>query len=121
MAYFRKNDEETRRQGKIPEETDLPEETEIPEAQDETEDEEEYDDGFDELTEGGEEEQEPLTEEEQEEKRSKRFRLAFGAGNLTAVITGSVVILVLLALLLSMINFVINDVNRSFTLLQTRF
>ena len=44
-----------------------------------------------------------------------------GAGNLTAVITGTVVILVLLALLMNMIGFVINDADRNFTLFQTKF
>ena len=44
-----------------------------------------------------------------------------GAGNLAAVITGTVAILALLALLMSMIGFVLNDADRNFTLFQTRF
>jgi hypothetical protein len=44
-----------------------------------------------------------------------------GAGNLAAVITGSVVILILLALLMSMVSFVLNDADRNFTLFQMRF
>ena len=44
-----------------------------------------------------------------------------GAGNLVAVIGGAVVILVLLSLLFNMIHFVVNDMNRSFSLFQTNF
>lgn len=76
-----------------------------------------YDDGFDEPD----EEEELLYEEERKETIRKRFRFASGAGNLTAVITGAVVILVLLALLMSMISFVMNDAERNLTLFQTRF
>ena len=77
-----------------------------------------YDDGFDDPAEEPEEE---LSEEEKKAIRKKRFRLMSGAGNLTAVITGTVVILVLLALLMNMIGFVINDADRNFTLFQTKF
>ena len=42
------------------------------------------------------------------------------AGNLFAVITGAVAILLLLALLFNMISFVLNDADRNFTLFQTR-
>ena len=38
-----------------------------------------------------------------------------------SVIVGTVVILVLVALLLSMINFLQTDLNRNFSLLQTKF
>ena len=44
-----------------------------------------------------------------------------GAGNITAVIAGTVVILLLLALLMNMIGFVLNDADRNFTLFQTQF
>jgi hypothetical protein len=37
------------------------------------------------------------------------------------VIAGTVVILVLLALLMNMIGFVLNDADRNFTLFQLRF
>jgi len=81
--------------------------------------EDEYDDGFDELNETEEEE---LQDEEQIlENRNRKLRFFSGIGDLTAVIAGSVVILVLLALLLNMVSFVITDVNRNFTLFQTRF
>ena len=81
--------------------------------------EEEYDDGFDDMNE---EEQEGETDpEEKLERKKERFRLAVGAGNLVAVIGGTVAILILLALLFSMVNFVINDMGRSFSLFQTNF
>lgn len=77
--------------------------------------EEEYDDGFDELTE---EEEPELDPETKKELKKDRFRLAVGAGNLVAVIGGTVAILLLLTLLFNMIYFVINDMGRSFTLFQ---
>ncbi len=108
MAYFRENEtEETRRQAPV--------------APDDQNQEDyigsEYDDGFDDPFQ---EEEEPLTEEEKQEIRMDRFRIASGAGNLFAVITGAVVILLLLALLFNMISFVLNDADRNFTLFQTR-
>ena len=78
----------------------------------------EYDDGFDDFSE--EEEQYPLSRKKQENIRKNRFLMATGAGNLLAVITGTIAILILLALLFSMIGFVLNDVERNFTLFQTR-
>ncbi len=110
MAYFRANEsEETKRQ--------------LPVASDEQSDEQEeyiesdYDDGFDDPES---EEEEELTDEEIHEIRRHRFHLASGAGNLVAVITGTLVILLLLALLFNMIGFVLNDADRNFTLFQTR-
>ena len=101
MAYFKSNEEY--RQDEYTEEQ-----------------EELYDDGFDELNE------EPydvpeMTEEEIEERKQNQARLAYGAGNLFGVIAGAVLILVLLALIFSMIYFVINDMGRSFSLFQTNF
>ena len=77
-----------------------------------------YDDGFDELNE--EEEPEPDPEEVLEQKKD-RFKLAVGAGNLFAIIGGTVAILVLLTLIFNMVYFVINDMGRSFSLFQTNF
>ena len=78
----------------------------------------EYDDGFDDPEEQAEVQ---ISEEEQKEIQKRRYRMLSGAGNLTAVIAGTVVILILLALLMSMIGFVLNDAERNFTLLQTKF
>ena len=76
------------------------------------------DDGFDELT----QEDEPeLTEEEMEERKENHFRLAVGAGNLVAVIGGAVLILLLLTMIFSMAHYVINDMNRNFSLFSTNF
>ena len=112
MAYFRQNDGigETRQQPAVRPEEEYTDDREYVES--------DYDDGFDDPA--GEPEEE-LSEEEKQAIRKKRFRLMSGAGNLTAVITGTVVILVLLALLMSMIGFVINDADRNFTLFQTKF
>lgn len=76
-----------------------------------------YDDGLDDLS--GEDE----TEEDEllaPEEKKNRIRLAFGAGNLFSVILGTVVILVLLTLLLSMINFIMTDLSRNLSLFQNR-
>lgn len=110
MAYFRENEtEETTKK------TDCFSDGEKEEDSLEFE-ENDYDDGFEELT-----EETNLSDEERKEIRTKRFRAFSGAGNITAVITGTVVILILLALLMNMIGFVLNDADRNFTLLQTRF
>ena len=112
MAYFRRNEEmeETRQQPAV----------RPGEEYDDTPDyvESDYDDGFDDPAEEPEEE---ISEEEKQAIRKKRFRLMSGAGNLTAVIAGTAAILILLALLMNMIGFVINDADRNFTLFQTKF
>lgn len=110
MAYFRANEsEETKRQAPVASDEQSAEQEEYIES--------DYDDGFDDLEN---EEEEELTDEEIHEIRRHRFRLASGAGNLAAVITGTLVILLLLALLFNMIGFVLNDADRNFTLFQTR-
>ena len=102
MAYFRSN--EDYREEPYTEEQE-------PEA--------EYDDGFD-----GQDDEEPLPDLSPEEKTLRthnRFMLAMGAGNLFGVIAGTVLILLLLTLIISMIHFVITDMGRSFSLFQTNF
>ena len=79
-----------------------------------------YDDGLDDLSEE-EEEEEELTEEELKERKMSRIRLFFGAGNLVGTIAGAVLILLLIALLLSMVNFVMTDMKRNIVLFQTNF
>lgn len=81
--------------------------------------EEEYDDGFDELDDG--EAGEETDPEDGLERKRDRLRVAVGAGNLAAVIGGTVAILILLMLIINMIYFVINDMGRSFSLFQTNF
>ena len=103
MAYFKSNEQEPENEYS---------ETEQYEP--------EYDDGFDDLYESGEEVPE-LTGKEKAERTHNRLKLAFGAGNLFGVISGTVLILVLLTLIFSMIHFVITDMGRSFSLFQTNF
>ncbi len=73
----------------------------------------EYDDGFDE-PEAEEYQDEELTEEEKQEQKKDRVRMLFGAGDLTGIIAGTVVILLLLAFLFQMINFVRDDIHEFF-------
>lgn len=112
MAYFRENEEEATKRQPLPvsgKDTDTEPEEYI---------ESDYDDGFDDPAE---EEIEEISQEEKKAIRVKRFRAASGAGNVTSIIAGTVVILLLLAFLMNMIGFVLNDADRNFTLFQTRF
>ena len=112
MAYFRRNEtEETLQQPVIrsaEERADRPQEEYV---------ESDYDDGFDDPDELEEDE----LSKERNEIHKKRFLMLSGAGNLAAVIAGTLLILILLALLMNMIGFVINDADRNFTLFQTKF
>ena len=74
-----------------------------------------YDDGFDELNE---EEEPEIDPEVKKEIKKDRLRVAVGAGNLIAIIGGTVAILILLTLIFNMVIFVINDMGRNFTLFQ---
>ena len=112
MAYFRENEEEATKRQSLPV-SGKEQETEPAEYI-----ESDYDDGFDDPPE---EEVEELSPEEKKAIRVKRFRAASGAGNATAIIAGTIVILLLLAFLMNMIGFVLNDADRNFTLFQTRF
>ena len=98
MAFFRKNEQDSDPEGY----------------------EDDYDDGFDDPV-GEEDEEEELTEEELAERKQGRVHLFFGAGNMVSIIAGSVLILLLITLILSMVNFVITDMNRNFVLFQTNF
>ena len=112
MAYFRNNEmTETRRNAPVEAgKNSLAESEEYLES--------DYDDGFEDLTD---DENEKLSEKERKDIQKKRFSAASGAGNLTAIIAGAVVILMLLAFLMNMIGFVLNDVDRNFALFQNRF
>lgn len=106
MAYFKSN--EPYPEDPVPEEMYSEEETEA-----------EYDDGFDEL-----EEEEPapeLSPEEKAEQKRSRMRLFIGASNLFGVISGTLLILVLVTLIISIVHFVISDMGRNFSLFQTNF
>ncbi len=63
----------------------------------------------------------PLTqEEEMAERRRGTFRVLSGVGDFLGVIAGTAVILVLLAILISLGNWVIADMIQSFDLLQMK-
>ena len=78
-----------------------------------------YDDGFDEMD--GEPEEEPLSPEDRRRENRRRFRIAAGFGNLGATLVGVAVILVLVAFLISMIQFISTDFSQNFSLWVTRF
>ena len=65
--------------------------------------------------------EELLTEEEQAELRRSNWRLAAGLADFAGIIVGTAAILVLVALLISLINWLINDVSQTFTLMQMPF
>ena len=112
MAYFRENEqEETKRQQVL--DISAKDHGGVEESYIESD----YDDGFDDPS----NEPEEISEDEQNEIRAQHFRLASGAANIAAVIGGTLLILILLAFLLRMIGFVLNDADRNFTLFQTRF
>ena len=64
---------------------------------------------------------EDLTPEEQAELRRSNWRLLASLADFGAIILGTAVILVLIALLVSLMNWLINDVSQTFTLLQSPF
>ena len=72
---------------------------------DEYEDDEEYDEDY-------------LTEEEQYDLRRYRFRMAAGLLDFLSVIAGTVVILLLVALLVNIVTWLQADMDQMFTLLQ---
>lgn len=59
-----------------------------------------------------------LTDEERAELRRSNWKLLAGLADFGAIILGTAVILVLIALLVSLMNWLINDVSQTFTLLQ---
>lgn len=81
----------------------------------------EYDDGFDDLNDEDTDQDDGLTEDERREETRMKYRFAANMGNLVAVIFGTAVILVLIALLISMLNFLFSDISQSFSLWSTKF
>ena len=116
MAYFKHNEpEETRRNQAIPPEQETGAEYNAqfdPQSQYDYgyEYDDDYDDGFDDPDEASYEEEE-LTEEEKNARKRDRIQLLFGAGDLTGIIIGTVVILLLAAFLVQMITFVRDDIR----------
>lgn len=72
---------------------------------DEYEDDEEYDEDY-------------LTEEEQNDLRRYRFRMAAGLLDFLSVVAGTVVILLLVALLVNIVTWLQADIDQMFTLLK---
>ncbi len=138
MAYFQKRHTEeseayTRRfspmnnQGGAEEDSDgLEYEDEYEESYREAE---AYDDGLDEdgndFMNWNEEDEDSAedewTEEELAEERKRKFRIAAGVGDLTAILVGTAVILALAALLIQMYHFVTADISQNFTIWATHF
>ena len=56
--------------------------------------------------------------EERQEKRRARWELMAGFGNFIGVIAGVAVILVLITLLVSLVNWLSGDLNQTFLLIQ---
>lgn len=62
-----------------------------------------------------------LTDEELAELKRSRWQLISGLGDFVGIILGTAAILVLVTLLVSLINWLVNDMNQSFILLQKHF
>ena len=62
-----------------------------------------------------------LTDEERAELRRSHWQLLAGLGDFAGIILGTAAILVLVALLVSLLNWLIGDLSQSFILLQKNF
>ena len=62
-----------------------------------------------------------LTEEEQAELRRSHWQMISGLADFAGIIAGTAAILVLVALLVSLLNWLMNDMSQSFILLQKNF
>ena len=108
MAYFRHNQQETQTYTPVFKRDNNPgtDMTDVP-----------YDDGFDDYDEP------PVPEEDPQEaaaRRKERFFLFNGMFDFVAVILGAVVILMLLAFLFSLFNWVSTDISQTFSLWQNK-
>lgn len=119
MAYFDQENREQQRHRRVfrePVASDLDDALEndedYPEAEEGYDDFGPYDD--DELV-----DEDDMTEEERALARRDRWEVLAGVGDFLAVIVGTAVILILVALLVSLINWVHADITQSFTLWQT--
>ncbi len=62
----------------------------------------------------------PVTDEEKRLIRQGRWRMLAGVGDFFGVVAGTIAILVLTALLVSLVTWVQRDITQSFTLWQTK-
>lgn len=65
--------------------------------------------------------EELLTDEELAELKRSHWQLLSSLGDFAGIILGTALILVLVTLLVSLINWLVNDMNQSFILLQKHF
>ncbi len=80
---------------------------------------EDFEDGFN--GESPQDEDGELSDEESRNLYESRVKTFFAAGNLISIVSGTILILLLLMLLFSMINFLMNDLSRNLLLFQTKF
>lgn len=108
MAYFRQTQQETQTYTPVfkKEVSSTADMTDAP-----------YDDGFDDYSDPFAPEEDP---QEIAARRKERFTLFNGVLDFVGVILGAVVILVLLAFLISLINWVSTDINQTFSLWQNK-
>ena len=68
-------------------------------------------------------EQQELIALEEEERAARQDRLRFAAGmsDFVGVILGVLVILIMLLLIFSLVNWLIRDINNTFTFINRRF
>ena len=62
-----------------------------------------------------------LSEDEKADIQKKRAKVVFEAGNITGIIVGTVLVLLLVTILFSMAYFVRSDITRIFTLFRIQF
>ena len=118
MAYFKSNEqEETRRNPSLPDEPGTNAGSGWEEYL-----EDDYDDGFDDPYEDEDPDDLPeLSEDEKADIQKKRAKVVFEAGNITGIIVGTVLVLLLVTILFSMAYFVRSDITRNFTLFRIQF
>ncbi len=118
MAYFKSNEQdETRRNPSLPDEPGNNAGSDWEEYP-----EDDYDDGFDEPYEDEDPDELPeLSDEEKADIQKKRAKVVFEAGNITGIIVGTVLVLLLVTILFSMAYFVRSDITRNFTLFRIQF
>ncbi|MBQ7848251.1 MAG: hypothetical protein IJ343_00820 [Clostridia bacterium] len=64
-------------------------------------------------------EEDYLTDEERRELSRSNWQLLAGLANFAGVIVGTAAILILIALLISLLNWLVSDISQTFILLQT--
>ena len=119
MAYF-EHDQETRQHRRVFRE---PAAAELDDVQEEKQQEyfdEDYDGYQDDADDYEYEEEDELSEEERVLAQRDHWRVLAGIGDFLAIVVGTAVILVLIALLVSLVNWVHADISQSFTLWQTK-